>query len=456
MTDGDSATRTLSEFVSGVRFADLPAEVVHQAKRSILDTVGCGLFGSTLPWSATVLSVLAHGTGPAVAWGTGQRLSPAEAALANGTFVHGFELDDLHKEGCLHMGAVTLPATLAVAPLAPRPPTGEELICAQVAGYEIGARIGLAVAPGMLERGFHITGVVGALTGAAAAARLLRLDPDATQDAIGMAGSFAGGLGAAQYGSSVKRMHAGRAAQAGVYSGLLGAGGFRGIRDLFEVPHGGFLGTFTATGERAELTRELGTRWQTAILSYKPYAACAASHTSIDAALALREQGLRADQIQRVVVSGSTSMRDHVGWRYEPDTMLTAQMNLAYAVACAFVDGKVGVDQFAEERLADPRLLALTDRIEVRPDPATDARGRRYRHATTMTVHTRDGRTLTAGFEHGRGSEHRPLSDEELMEKYRDQAGRVLPADRVDKLARTVWSLERAGDLTELLDLLAG
>src|SRR5690606_30947323 len=138
-----SETRTLSEFVSGLGFADLPDEVVHQAKRSILDTLGCGLFGSTLPWSRTVASVLSTGNGPAVAWGSGQRLSPAEAALANGTFVHGFELDDLHKEGCLHMGGVTLPATLALASLLDPPPSGEELICAQVAGYEVGARIGL-------------------------------------------------------------------------------------------------------------------------------------------------------------------------------------------------------------------------------------------------------------------------------------------------------------------------
>src|SRR5690606_30850607 len=120
-------------------------------------------------------------------------------------------------------------------------------------------------------------------------ARMLGLDADATQDAIGTAGSLAGGLGAAQFGSSVKRMHAGRAAQAGVYSGLLARDGFRGIRDLFEAPHGGFFGTFTATGDRTELTRELGTRWQTAVIGYKPYAACAASHTSIDAALELRE-----------------------------------------------------------------------------------------------------------------------------------------------------------------------
>jgi 2-methylcitrate dehydratase PrpD len=311
----------------------------------------------------------------------------------------------------------------------------------------------MAVGLGVNTRGFHITGVVGALTSAVAAARALGLDATGVQDAIGIAGSFACGLGAAQFGSSVKRMHAGRAAQGGTYAALLARERFRGIRDLFEVQHGGFVGTFTGECEWDELGKGLGTEWETRVLGYKPYAACAASHTSIDAALDLRADGLRPEDIAQVVVTASTHSRDHVGWAYEPDTITTAQMNLGYAIACAFVDGRVGADQFQDARLADPALLAIAGKVDVVADPAIDARGRTFSHATTMTVHTHDGRTLAAGYDHGKGSEHRPLTDDELEEKFRDQARRALPAERVEAIVEFVHGLDTAADVRDLVAL---
>src|SRR5690606_2020418 len=143
------------------------------------------------------------------------------------------------------------------------------------------------------------------------------------------------------------------------------------------------VGTFTGDCDWDQLLGGLGEVWQTAVLGYKPYAACAASHTSIDAARYLRdEEGIRASDIAEVVVHASTHTVEHVGWPYVPDTLTTAQMNLSYAVATAFLDGKVGADQFRPERLTDPELLALAGRVKVIADPEIDALGLKFSHQT--------------------------------------------------------------------------
>jgi aconitate decarboxylase len=182
-------TRPLSEFISQVSYDQFPAEVVHQVKRSVLDSLACGLFGSHQAWSEAVVGILSPPRGDgAVVWGWPGQLSAADAALATGTFIHGFELDDLHKEAALHVSAVTLPATLGLAQVAATPVSGRDLITAQVAGYEAGIRVGLSCNLGILKRGFHNTGVVGAVAASAAASRVLKLDPVATWDAIGCPG----------------------------------------------------------------------------------------------------------------------------------------------------------------------------------------------------------------------------------------------------------------------------
>jgi aconitate decarboxylase len=448
-------TRPLSEFISQVSYDQFPAEVVHQVKRSVLDSLACGLFGSHQAWSEAVVGILSPPRGDgAVVWGWPGQLSAADAALATGTFIHGFELDDLHKEAALHVSAVTLPATLGLAQVAATPVSGRDLITAQVAGYEAGIRVGLSCNLGILKRGFHNTGVVGAVAASAAASRVLKLDPVATWDAIGCSGSFASGLGAAQFASSVKRAHAGRAAQSGVYAAELGRQGFRGIRDLFENHHGGFYGTFAEEYDPDELLRDLGTNWRTAEIGHKVFPTCAASQTSVEAALGLREQVGDVATIEKVHVTGPKSLKAHVGWDYVPDTVTTAQMNLSFAVAAAFLDGQVGVDQFAPDRLADPRLLEFARKVDVVGDPAADARGRAYRHAITMTV-TADGQEYTASVDHVMGTDTRPITDDQLAGKFYDLAPRAVGTDRAKQIYDLVQDLESLPDVRALAGLLA-
>jgi aconitate decarboxylase len=448
-------TRPLSEFVSQVSYDEFPAGVVHQAKRSVLDSLACGLFGSHQAWSQALVGILSPPRGDgAVVWGWPGQLSAADAALATGTFIHGFELDDLHKEAALHVSAVTLPATLGLAQVAETPVSGRDLITAQVAGYEAGIRVGLSCNLGILKRGFHNTGVVGAVAASAAASRVLNLDPVATWDAIGCSGSFAAGLGAAQFASSVKRAHAGRAAQSGVYAAQLARQGFRGIRDLFENHHGGFYGTFADEYDPGELLRDLGTRWRTAEIGHKVFPTCAASQTSVEAALGLRDRIGDVAAIEKVHVTGPKSLKAHVGWDYVPDTVTTAQMNLSFAVAAAFVDGQVGVDQFAPGRLADPRLLEFARKVGVAGDPAADARGRAYRHAITMTV-TAGGQEYTASVDHVLGTDTRPITDDQLAAKFYDLAPRAVGTDRAKQIYDLVQDLESLPDVRALAALLA-
>ena len=187
-------------------------------------------------------------------WGTAARLSAPHAALVNGTLVQSFELDDVHRQGVLHVGAVTLPALFAVAELRPGM-SGRDFLTAAVAGYEIGPRVGMCMGQEHIGQGWHSGATVGVFSAAAGAAAGLRLSADKTVHALGIAGTQAAGLMAAQYGAMVKRMHAGRSSQSGLYGALLAEQGFTGIVDVFESPYGGFCTTFSRSQDRFNLDR---------------------------------------------------------------------------------------------------------------------------------------------------------------------------------------------------------
>src|ERR1700758_2839458 len=247
-------TRRIAEFVAGLRDDRIPAEVRERIKLLILDSLGCAIYAVDLEWCRILRETCAaiDATRTSSVWGTGQRLSSPHAALVNGTQVQGFELDDVHRQGVLHVGAVVLPALIAVTELRPGM-SGREFLTSAVAGYEIGPRVGICMGPEHIAQGWHSGATVGVFSAAAGAARGLRLDPERTVHALGIAGTQAAGLMAAQYGAMVKRMHAGRAAQSGLYGALLAKDGFTGIIDVFEAPYGGFCSTFSRSQDRFKL-----------------------------------------------------------------------------------------------------------------------------------------------------------------------------------------------------------
>jgi aconitate decarboxylase len=191
----------------------------------------------------------------------------------------------VHRVGVLHVGAVTLPSVLAIAETSPGL-TGRDMLTAAVAGYEVGPRVGMCMGPEHIAQGWHSGATVGTFASAAGAARALGLSTDQTVHALGIAGTQAAGLMAAQFGSMVKRMHAGRSSQSGLYGALLAAEGFTGIRDVFESPYGGFCTTFSRSADRFNLealTSGLGSRFETMQVALKFYSCVGSNHTTLDA-----------------------------------------------------------------------------------------------------------------------------------------------------------------------------
>jgi len=456
-------TRRLSEWAAALRYDDLPSHVIRHIKLSLLDTLGCGLFGSTLPWGRTAITFArALGTADeATVWGAGVRLPAGNAALANGTLVHAFEMDDLHSQAVVHPGAETVPAALAVAEReeqAGRTVSGRRFLTSLAAGYEVGVRVGLATGHAQLRRGFHPSATSGVFCAAAAAGSIIGLDADAMQDALGIAGTQACGLMAAQYGSMVKRMHLGRSSQSGVYAADLAALGFRGIRNVLEAPYGGFFSTMI--GDRTGLSSVIdgvGERFELLGTGFKLYPSCGSTHTTVDALLALRaaHPGLTPEQVESITVHATTSTRDHVGWPYVPDTVTSAQMNLPYTVAALLLDGGLTVDSFREDRLRDPRILDLVSRVRVEVDPAFDRLGREGRHAVRVQVRLADGRTLEASRIHAKGTASHPLTAGEVEAKFSDLAARVVSRDRATQILDTVRAVEALPTIRALAHLLA-
>ena len=449
-------TKQLADFAAELRFDDLPDDVVAHAKLCVLDTVGCGLFGSTLPWTRILDETLAtvDPGGRASVWGKERTLSAPHAALVNGAAVHGYELDDLHQRSIVHPGSVVVPAALALAEHTGGV-SGRTLITAIVAGYEVAARVGESLGVAHLLAGWHPTGTHGAVGAAAAAGSVLGLDPVHMRHALGVSGSQAGGLMAAQYGSMVKRFHAGRAAQSGVYSGLLAANGYTGILDMLENPYGGYCSTFSPSHDADTLTAGLGTEWQTRRVGFKPYSTNGSCHPTIDALLELRfAEGIRPADVSEVDIHVSTATKLHVGWEYEPSSVTAAQMNLPYIVSVVLADGDAFVNQFTEERIHDPDLVRESRKVRVTADEAIDARGDALRHATRLRVTLTDGRVLHAERDHAHGSAHDPLSAKDVADKYTKLATKVLTPDGSDRLATTIDTLDDLEDVSALGSLL--
>jgi 2-methylcitrate dehydratase PrpD len=451
------ATRELATFAANLRYEDIPREAVERMKSSILDSIACCVFGATLPWTRKVASLALREKAAPVAslMGMGEKTSPALAALVNGTSGHAFELDDIHKESIVHAGSIATPVAFAFAEQQGGM-SGADFITAMVAGYEIGHRVGSAATMSLFFRGFHPQGTSGVFVATATAARALRLDATRFQHALGMAGSQAGGLMAAQEGAMVKRFHSGRAAQSGVYAALLAADGFTGILDVLEAPYGGYLSTYSDKPNAERLTAGLGSTWETLAVGYKPHASVTSIHTALDGLAAImREQKLGVDDIAKVETGLSPMTHVHCAWEYKAQGVTAAQMNLYYGLAVIALDGMAFTDQYREDRLRDPRILDFVTRISAYVDPEIEAMGAAFRHAARVKVTARDGRTTEKLILHRRGSPEDPLKPEDIEYKFRHVLRSCIPEERSARILSLVKELEKAETTRELIELVA-
>jgi 2-methylcitrate dehydratase PrpD len=452
-------TRAIAEFVSSLTYEQIPEAVRERIKLLILDSLGCAIYGANLEWCRILRGTLEKldATRTTSIWGTAAKLSSDHAALVNGTQVQGFELDDVHRKAVLHVGAVTLPALIAVAE-SHATLSGRDFLTAAVAGYEIGPRVGLCMGQEHIGQGWHSGATVGIFSAAAGAARALKLDPERTVHALGIAGTQSSGLMAAQYGAMVKRMHAGRAAQSGLYGALLAANGFTGIVDVFEAPYGGFCTTFSRSQDRFNLnalSADLGRKFETMGIALKFYSCVGSNHTTLDALADIRKrQPFKLDEIKEIVVYGSQVTADHVGWPYKPEGLTAAQLNLPFCVATLLIEGDVFVDEFKPDCVEDAARIALSRKVRVLHDPDITTLGAAHRHKVRVEVHFRDGTVERETREAPRGSEHSFASAEDIVVKFRKLTRGVMADKQQDALAEAVLEVESLPDSKRLAELL--
>jgi len=458
-TTDNPYTRGIAEFVANLKYEAIPEEVRHRLKLLMLDSLGCALYGADLEWSRILQNKLSaiDTTRSCAIWGTGKKLSAPHAALVNGTQVQGFELDDVHRAGVLHVGAVVLPALIPLAEMK-KGMSGKEFLTAASAGYEIGPRVGLCMGPAHIASGWHSGATLGVFSAAAGAARGLKLNTDKTVHALGIAGTQAAGLMAAQFGAMVKRMHAGRSSQSGLYGALFADAGFTGIVNVLESEYGGFCTTMSQSKDQfdlKELTAGLGSTWQAMGVALKFYACVGSNHTTLDAIRDMQtERPFGAKDVKKVVVHGSKVTMEHVGWKYVPQGLTSAQLNLPYCVATWLLDGDCFVDQFTEAKVADPARMALANKVEVREDKDITARGAKFRHMVHAEVHLNDGAVMKRTVEAARGSEKKFASDADVVQKFEKLASKALPKAQVGTLRDAMLELEKLKDAAEIAQLL--
>jgi 2-methylcitrate dehydratase PrpD len=287
----------------------------------------------------------------------------------------------------------------------------------------------------------------------------LRLSSEQAVHALGIAGTQSSGLMAAQYGAMVKRMHAGRAAQSGLYGALLAEAGFTGIVDIFESPYGGFCSTFSRSTDRFnldELSWELGRQWETMRISLKFYSCVGSNHTTLDAIRMMQNKTrFGADDIASIVVHGSQVTVEHAGWPYKPQGLTSAQLNLPFCVATLLLEGDVFVDQFTDAVVDDQRRIELSKKVSVVEDPAITSRGSNYRHMVRVEVHLKNGVKLEQTVEVPRGSEASFASEAEIVQKFKKLATHVVSDGKADEVVNLVLGAEKLARAEQIAQALA-
>jgi 2-methylcitrate dehydratase PrpD len=453
----DDAAWVLARHVCGTGYADLPASAIASARRDILDTFGCMLGGSGSPGIDELFAVIAR-------WGGREesrvllrrtRLPAPQAALLNASMGHALDFDDtLDTGGSIHPGVSVLGSVLAVCDSLGRV-SGRDMLLAVALGLDVSCRIALACT---LDRGWHRTAAMGIFGATAAAGKLLGLAPEQMRAAFGIAYSHAAGNRQCILdGALTKRLQAGQAASAGVFSAVLAQTGFTGARNTFNGRFG-LLELYQPKGYDASvLLRDLGKAFRGEALSYKPYPCGRPLHAAIDAALAARAQLNieRPDDIEAVTIEADPAgHRDQFGRgpaKRRPTQVVEAQFAQPFLIATALLHGKVGIAEV--DGLGDASVLHLSGRI------AGVAREQRPRGSLSITVQRTDGRSVTVEASDPIGSPEKPLSNAQLEAKFRDcgrNAVQPLSVASLDGLLAAIGRLETLPDARELMTAFVG
>lgn len=444
-----SPSRVLADFAFALRLEDVPQEARERAKHLIVDAVGVALASGRYPFAQRMLAGLSAlgGGGDISLIGLPQQLTLRDAATMNAALIHGLDFDDTHMAAVVHATCVSLPSALALGEALNA--SGADILSAYIIAVEAAIRVGQSADYGFHRNGYHATGVVGHFSAALAAGRLLGLSAEQLASAQGVVLSTA--MASREFmadGSWNKRLHPGWAAVAGITAAYLVRDGFIGSERPYDGRHGLFtthMGAEQASRvDYAGLTRDLDSVWALMEVAVKPFPTCHYTHALIDSAIALKNTyGLSANDIAKVrilipqqTVAVLTEPKDI---KYAPTSDYAARFSAPYTVACALINGRLGLRELQDETLNDPQVLKLCTQCACEVDP--DSAFPEY-FSGGVIVETRDGRVLRHHERVNRGAGERQLTDAEITAKFLDNASPVIGEDRARTLHAGLLGME--------------
>ena len=456
-------TQEVVSFVSKTRYRDIPPEVLRLAHGFILDGLGVALAGSTDECACIVQSHIRHmgGKKESIVLGAGLSAPAPKAALANGVAGHAMDYDDTQlstsKEAVY--GLLTHPTTpvlAAVLAMGEREAiSGRDFCLAYIIGVEVECRIADAINPRHYQSGFHSTATMGGLGAAMAAGKILRLREEALIRALGIAASMASGL-RENFGTMTKPLHAGRAAENGVTAALLAKDGFTAASNILEARRG-FFNAMAGGYEESKIAGRLGQPYfmQEPGISIKPYPSGSLSHPAQDLILDLiNEHDLHPADIESVDVGTNSNVPNALIYPM-PKTALEGKFSIPFCMAIAVLERQAGIAQFTDRKVRERKVVELMKRVTLYVDDELEALG--YDQVRSrIRIKLRNGKMIEGRYDVARGHPEKPMSWNELGEKFKDCASLVLSRKDADDTIRLVGRLEQLKDLNPLLRALAG
>jgi len=438
---------SLAHFITTSRWEDVPQNVRHEAKRSLLNFFATALGGCRDEAIELAVDTLSSFSGPreAAIIGRSERADPLTAAFLNAASANVFDFDDTHVPTIIHPTAPIAPALFALG--ARRQISGRDLLHAFVLGVEAECRIGNSVSPSHYRRGWHITATCGVFGAAAAAAKILNLDARRTLWALGNAAAQSAGL-IETLGSMAKSIGVGNAARNGLVAALLAEKGFRGPERPIEGPRG-FAAVMSDKADLSRITDGLGTSWELLRNTYKPYPCGVVLNPVVDACLDLhRRLDLPPARIRRIVVAGPPLLRERTD-RPDAATGREAQVSAQHTVAVVLLGGAAGIAQYTDAAVRDPAVEELRRKVVIEDDVALPM------GAARVTIEAADGSVITAHVTEARGSLERPTTDAELEQKLISLAEYGCPGLETGPLIDALWSIERSDDVRQVAEMAA-
>ena len=438
-------TLALARFVERSSAKSLPADVVNEAKRAIVNWVGCAVGASQHATVSSALAALRPFMGPpqATVLGRGERVDIPHAAMLNGISSHTFDFDDTHLKTVIHPAGPVASAILALAEY--RAVSGADFLHAFALGVEVECRIGKAVYPSHYDVGWHITGTTGVFGAAAAAGKLLGLSEQQLVWALGIAATQASGL-REMFGSMCKPLHVGVAAKNGLAAAFLAREDFTSSLVGIEGRRG-FANVLATERDYSEITDGLSETWELLENTYKPFACGIVIHPTIDGCAQLRnEYRLKAHDIASIELKVHPLVLELTG-KTNPQVGLEGKFSVYHCAAVAIIDGVAGEAQFSDARVRDPEVVALRERVRATADGAI------HEDAAEIRITLNDGRVVEKRVEHAVGSLARPMSDNDLDAKFRALCAPILSGNRVEEALEACWNLDTAANAGALAAL---